>query len=181
MRRLLLLVGLLTAAGPTAAQVRPTVGLSVSQVGADGEASSLFLAGSVGGTARVGAVLFSAQAEAGSASRSTSGDPYGYDPGSFGTSDDSAYLCRDYRTGAVVPSGLCEASAVQAAVSAGASLLVPGVRDLSLGAGYRLGFGETPYATLGYPVRLGEGGRAGIRFEAELSQSVNGLRATFLL
>ncbi|MGB3542402.1 hypothetical protein, partial [Rubrivirga sp.] len=93
----------------------------------------------------------------------------------FGFSEVS---CRRLGSSRDVPSTLCEATRGVAALSADASLLVPGVRGLSVGAGYRLGFQPSPYLTAGYT--LGDGPTEGIRLEGVMSQRMTGGGVSFL-
>ena len=55
---------------------------------------------------------------------------------------------------------------------------MPGVRGLSLGVGYRVGFQPTPTLTAGYTI--GPGPAEGLRIEGVMAQRMVGVSTSFL-
>jgi len=162
---------------PATAQVGLGAGVAVGSGGPDGGAPESFVAATGGAVVAAGPLVLAADVELGLASRSTDG-PYVFDTEAYDSLDPYETPCRSLDSGAAVPRSLCEQTRGVAALSADASVLVPGVRGLSVGAGYRVGFQPTPYAVAGYAV--GGDPTRGVRVEGVVSQRVAGLGLSVL-
>ncbi len=181
MPRSLLALFLVAAAPVAVAQVGLGGGVIVGSGGADGGPAESYIAATGSAAVTAGRLLLTADVELGAASRRTGGSysldtDAGYDP--LNPLDPYPTTCRNLDTGQARPRSLCEDTRGVASLAADASLWVPGVRGLSVGAGYRAGFQPTPYLTAGYTV--GPGPVAGLRFEGVMSQRMMGLSASAL-
>ncbi|WP_420455297.1 hypothetical protein [Rubrivirga sp.] len=169
-------LALLVAASAAVAQPSFSVGGLVGSGGPDGGTPEFLMAGTVGGALATGRLLWTADVELGAASHTTGGG-YSFDteaPDLF----DGGTPCRDLNSGRTVSRSLCEDTRAVASLSADVSLLVPGVRGLSVGAGVRVGFQPGPTLTAGYTV--GPGPVEGLRIEGVMAQRMVGVGTSIL-
>ena len=170
MTRSLLLLALMLSAHSVAAQTSFSFGLFVGSNEFDEEfGRELFVGGTAGAAYATGALLLTADLEGDLVTRDDPDSPYRF--------DSSVDRCRDRRSGQFVSSSLCGGGVFGGAVNADANLLVPGVDGLSIGAGYRLGSGSTPYAAVGYA--LGGYQASTIRFKLQGSHKLVSFGALF--